>query len=210
MFLYNELKNFSFLSVHPLPSLFEKRKHQLVKFYREHHRLPTYNELVRLFDMKSKGSVHTYIKKFFDSGLIRKSDHGKLIPTDKLYGLRVLGTVAAGFPSPAEEELVDTMSLDDWLIRNPEASYLLTISGDSMIDAGIMQGDLVIVDRSRTPKTGDIVVAEVDREWTIKYFIKRNDRMWLRAANRNYPDIHPKEELKIGGVVTSVIRKYVA
>lgn len=190
------------------PTLFDKRKHDLVIFYRRHHRLPTYDECVHVFGVRSKGSLHRYIQKFVTDGLVRKSDTGKLIPTPKLYGLKILGTVQAGFPSPAEEELVDTMSLDDFLIHNPEASFLLTISGDSMIDAGIMMGDMVIVDRSRTPKSGDIVVAEVDHEWTIKYFIKRGPETFLRAANIHYPDIHPKDELHVAGVVTSVIRKY--
>lgn len=189
-------------------SLYEERKRKLIKFYRLHKRLPTYDELVDLFEVKSKGSIHKYIQKFIEDELIGKSDGGKLIPTTKLYGLRVLGSVQAGFPTPAEEELVDTMSLDEFLIHNPDASYLLQVSGDSMIDAGIMGGDLVIVDRGRSPKIGDIVVAEVDGDWTMKYLMKRGNTNFLRAANKKFPDIHPEDEMNIAGVVTSVIRKY--
>jgi len=187
---------------------YEKRKEQLIRFYRDHHSLPTYEEMTNLFDVHSKGSLYKYVDKFVEEGLMGKSDGGKLIPTPKLYGLRVLGSVQAGFPSAAEEELVDTMSLDDFLIQNPSASYLLRVSGDSMIEAGIMEGDMVIVDRSRTPVSGDIVVAQIGNEWTMKYFIRRGQTVFLRAANKKYPDIHPQEELTVGGIVTSVIRKY--
>ncbi len=209
-------RNFVFFVVRMLPSnalpmstdLFEQRKKKLVRYYQRYHQLPTYDELVGLFEVNSKGSLHKYIQKFVEEGYIGKSAGGKLIPTSKLYGLRVLGTVQAGFPSSTEEESNDTMSIDEFLINNPQATYMLKVSGDSMINAGIMEGDLVIVDRSKTPKSGDIVVAEVDGEWTMKYLIKRANALLLRAANTAYPDIHPRQEMKIGGVVTSVIRKY--
>ena len=190
------------------PTIYEQRKKKLMKYYKENHALPTYDELVDLFEVKSKGSIHKYVQKFIEDGLMGKNETGKLIPTSKLYGLRVLGSVQAGFPTASEEELADTMSLDTYLIDNPTASYILNVSGDSMIDAGIVEGDMVIVDRSKEAKSGDIIVANVDNDWTMKYLIKRGPKMFLRAANKKYPDIHPEEELKIGGVVTSVVRKY--
>ncbi len=188
--------------------LFEERKKELVKYYRKFHRLPSYDELATLFGVGSKGSLHKYVEKFVEDGLVGKTDGGRLIPTTKLYGLRVLGTVQAGFPSPAEEELADTLSLDQFLIKHPEASYMLTVSGDSMIDAGIMPGDMVIVERGKSPRPGDIVVAEVDHDWTMKYYLKRGDEVILRPANKKYQDIRPRQELNVAGVVTSVIRKY--
>lgn len=188
--------------------LYEQRKKKLIRYYQEHHQLPTYDELVNIFAVNSKGSLHKYIQKFIEDGYIGKSAGGKLVPTSKLYGLRVLGTVQAGFPTAAEEDMSDTMSIDEFLINNPQSTYMLKVNGDSMINAGIMEGDLVIVDRSKTPKSGDIVIAEVDGDWTMKYLIKRANSLLLRAANAAYPDIHPRQEMKIGGVVTSVIRKY--
>ncbi|PIR74579.1 MAG: LexA family transcriptional repressor [Candidatus Magasanikbacteria bacterium CG10_big_fil_rev_8_21_14_0_10_47_10] len=188
--------------------LYHRRRELLIAYYRRHKQLPTYDDLAELFGVRSKGSIYKYVDKFIHDDLIAKSDTGRLIPTTKLYGLRVLGSVQAGFPSPAEEELVDTMSMDAWLIENPDASYLLQVSGDSMINAGIVEGDMVIVDRSKDPTVGDIVIAQVDNEWTMKYFMKRGNGIFLRAANSKYPDIHPSDELTIGGVVTSVVRKY--
>ncbi len=121
---------------------------------------------------------------------------------------RILGLVEAGWPSPAEEELRDTLSLDEFLVQNPDASFLLKVSGDSMTGAGILPGDLVIVDRGQIAKNGDIVVAEVDGEWTMKFLKKSGDRVYLVPANPKYKPIQPKNELKITGVVTAVVRKY--
>jgi repressor LexA len=104
--------------------------------------------------------------------------------------------------------LVDTLSLDDYLIKNRDASFLLRVSGESMIEAGIQPGDLVILERGRDPRNGDVVVAEVDHQWTIKYYVKRGSQIFLKPANKLFPVIAPREELKIAGVVTAVIRKY--
>lgn len=124
------------------------------------------------------------------------------------HGLPVVGYISAGFPSPEEEALRDILSFDEYLITRPNSSFILEVSGDSMINAGIMQGDLVIVEKGRNPKTGDIVIAEVDGEWTMKYFRKEGGKIFLEAANPNYAPIHPKRMLRLGGIVTAVVRKY--
>ena len=77
-----------------------------------------------------------------------------------------------------------------------------------MIDAGIMEKDMVVVESSREPKNGDIVLAEVDGNWTMKYFRKKGDRVILEAANSKYPDIIAQSDLRIAGVITAVVRKY--
>ncbi|GAF87955.1 unnamed protein product, partial [marine sediment metagenome] len=113
-----------------------------------------------------------------------------------------------GFPSPAEEELIDTLSLDEFLIDKPEASFLLKVSGDSMIDAGIHEGDMVIIERGAEPRSGDIVLGCVDNEWTLKYFRRAKGTVELVPANPNYPVIRPEGELTLGGIVKAVIRRY--
>jgi SOS regulatory protein LexA len=190
-------------------ALYEKRRGALLTYYKTYHTLPSYEKVRELFGVKSKNSAYRYVEKFIEDGLVAKADDGRLIPTHKLYELRVLGSVQAGFPTPAEEELADTMSLDDFLVENPASTFLLRVSGDSMIDAGIMEGDMVLVDRSKKPNNNDIVIAQVGNEWTMKYLIKKSQNtLILRPANKAYKDIHPEEEVQIGGVVTSVIRKY--
>lgn len=133
----------------------------------------------------------------------------KLMPGGYFYSIMVLGTVEAGWPSPAEEELSDTMSLDEYLIRRKEATYMLKVSGDSMIDAGIMPGDMVLVERGVAEKDGHIVIAEVDGKWTMKYLRKRNGKVYLEAANKKYKPIYPTQALKIAAVVRAVIRRYI-
>ena len=163
---------------------------------------------MKLFEFRSKNAVARIVEKFLSKGLLSKDRRGRLIPARLSASIKVLGFIQAGFPSPAEEELIDTLSLDEFLIRKPEASYLLKVSGDSMIDAGIHPGDLVIVERGRTVKNGDIVVAQADGEWTLKYYYKKGPNVVLKAANRKYPLFSPREELVIGGVVTASLRKY--
>ena len=122
--------------------------------------------------------------------------------------LKVLGVIEAGFPTSASEELIDTMSLDEYLIENREATFLLKVKGDSMKDAGIILGDLVIVERGKQPKNGDIVIAEVDGEYTMKYFKKNGKDISLEPANKKYKTIRPKETLSVVAVVKAVVRKY--
>ena len=170
--------------------------------------MPNYTEIMDLLKFKSRNSVTKLVKRLEEQGVLETDSKGFLIPK-KLFGeIRVLGTVEAGFPSPAEEELNDTMSLDEWLIKNKEATYMLKVKGDSMIDAGIMEGDMVLLDRSKEAKSGDIVVAEIDGAWTMKYLKKNGKSVMLVPANKKYKPIIPKNELIVAAVVTAVIRKY--
>jgi repressor LexA len=181
---------------------------RLREFYRREGRAPGYAEMLRLFGYRSKNAVYGLIQKLMAEGYARKSG-GKLALTSKLTAsIRLLGAVQAGFPSPAEEELVDTVTLDEYLVRRPEATFMLTVHGDSMIEAGIHPGDIVLVEKGVNPKPHDIVVAQVDDEWTIKYFMKDNAGIRLDPANPKYRFIRPKRTLNIGGVVRAVIRKY--
>ncbi|HDZ62507.1 MAG TPA: repressor LexA [Nitrospirae bacterium] len=184
------------------------RIREISLFYRKTGRMPSFSEAGRILGLRSKNAVSKLIKKLEAMKILHRDQKGKLIPGSIAYPLKMLGTIKAGFPSPAEEELADTMSLDNFLINNRDATFLLKVSGDSMSGAGILEGDMVIVDKGQPPKTGDIVIAEVDGEWTMKYLKKRGENVTLIPANPDYKPIKPKNELKIAGVVTAVIRKY--
>ena len=186
----------------------QDRSARLREFYRRNKRLPSYAEMMKLFGWRSKNSAFRFVGKCCREGLLARDRFGKLIPLRIQPAAKVLGAVSAGFPSPAEEELIDTMSLDEYLIRRPEASFLLKVSGDSMAGAGLRPADLVIVERGRPVKNGDIVVAQVDGEWTMKYYWKNAQGVTLRAANPKYGPIHPRQELIIAGVVVASVRKY--
>jgi repressor LexA len=180
----------------------------VIQFYRDQRRMPSVRELTMLYGFHSKNAAARVVTKLLAAGLVAKDQTGKLLPTRHFAPLRVLGMVEAGFPSPAEEELSDTMNLDEFLIRNKEATYMLKISGDSMIEAGLLPGDLVLVERRSDAKDGDIVIAQIDQGWTVKYLRKRGRKTWLEAANKKYKPIYPAQELKIAAVVIAAIRKY--
>jgi repressor LexA len=186
----------------------KSRIREISSFYYQKGRMPSFSEIGEMLGLKSKNAVSKLINKLEQLKVIEKDGKGRLIPGSIKFPVRILGTVEAGFPSPAEEELADTLSLDELLIRNHEAAFLLKVSGDSMSEAGILPGDMVIVDKGKPPKSGDIVIAEVDGEWTMKYLRKRGNSVTLIPANSKYKPIKPKNELKIAGVVTAVVRKY--
>jgi len=171
-------------------------------------RMPTYAEMLKIFGLRSKNAVFKRVAALVEAGLLRKDAKGRIVPLAVQRPVRLLGFVQAGFPSPAEEETLDLMSLDEYLIRNPQATFLVKVAGDSMVDAGIHPGDLVLVQKNLVPRPGDIVIARVDNEWTLKFFEKRQGAVVLRAANRRYPPIIPRQELVIGGVVIANVRKY--
>jgi SOS regulatory protein LexA len=184
------------------------RARDISRFYYQKGRMPSFSEIGKIVGLRSKNAVSKLIGNLEKLKVLSRDDRGRLIPGSIAYPVKILGTVEAGFPSPAEEELVDTLSLDDLLIQNRDATFLLKVSGDSMSGAGILPGDMVIVDRGQTPKSGDIVIAEIDGEWTMKYLRKRGAGVALIPANPQYKAIRPKNELKIAGVVTAVVRKY--
>ena len=187
----------------------ETKVKALRDFVRRERRMPGYREMLRLFRYRSKNAVFGLLRRLAAEGYLAKNSAGKLTPAGRLTGqLRLLGLVQAGFPSPAEEELLDTLSLDDFLVRRPEATFLLKVTGDSMLDAGIHPGDMVLVERGATPKPGAIVVAQVDDEWTLKYYNKDRQGVRLDPANAKYSTIRPKRSLTLGGVVRAVVRKY--
>ena len=118
--------------------------------------------------------------------------------------------VRAGFPSPAEDFAVNRVDLTQELVTHPQATFLLRVGGDSMRDAGIFDGDTLVVDKAVKPRHGHIVVAVVDGEFTVKHLYQRAGRVKLRAANPTFPDITPKDgqTIQVWGVVTACIKKF--
>lgn len=182
---------------------------QLRSFHRQEGRAPSYAEMQELFGYATKSAVYKPVNKLIELNYLTRSESGRIGFTSKITGsVPLLGSVQAGFPSPAEEELLDTMSLDEFLIARPEASYLLTVTGDSMVEAGINPGDLVLVEKGGVPKSGDIVIAQIDGEWTMKYFVKDGKKVCLDPANSKYTRLYPERSLTIGGIVKAQLRKY--
>ncbi|HNZ32487.1 MAG TPA: transcriptional repressor LexA [Smithella sp.] len=181
---------------------------KITDFFLDNGRMPSYSEMAEIIGVRSKSVVHFWVAKLLDGGILQKDAKGFLSLTRNPRALKLAGEVCAGLPTSAEEEIRGIVSFDEYLVRNPETSFLLSVKGDSMIDAGIMEKDLVVVESKREPKNGDIVLAEVDGDWTMKYFHKKGEMVVLEAANSRYSTIIPRAELRIAGVITAVVRKY--
>ncbi len=181
---------------------------KLESFCSQNKRMPTYSEMMKLFSFKSKNAVFKVVKKLIEAGLVAKDHLGRLIPTKSFGEIPMLGFVTAGLPATVEEELADMVNLDDLLIEKKAATYILEVDGDSMIDAHIEKGDMVLVERTNQAKDGQIVIAEVDGEFTMKYFRQVGNKVWLEPANKNYKPIYPEHSLNINAVLKAVIRKY--
>ncbi len=189
-----------------------EHQNKIESFYSSNKRMPTYSEMMKLFGFKSKNAVFKVVEKLMEAGLVAKDHLGRLIPTgiftESLTSVPMLGFVTAGFPATVEEELADMVNLDDLLIKNKPLTYMLEVDGDSMIDAHIERGDMVLVEKTNQAKDMDIVIAEVDGEFTMKYFRKDGVKIWLEPANKNYSPIYPEHSLNVIAVLKAVIRKY--
>ena len=119
-------------------------------------------------------------------------------------------SVSAGFPSPADDYTEENIDLNEHLISNPFSTFFLRVKGDSMINAGIKDKDLIIVDKSLIAKPGNIIIAMIDGEFTIKRLSIKNDELYLKAENHNYPDFSFKNhiDVQIWGVVIYSIHSY--
>lgn len=182
-------------------------KEKLESFYRAEKRMPSYSEMAKLFGFKSKNAVFKLVEKLVEAGLVAKDHLGRLIPSDTFGEIQMAGLVKAGPPSDVDE-LQDTVDLDDFLIGKKELTYMLEVDGDSMIEAHIEEGDHVLVERANNARDKDIIIAQVDGEFTMKYFRESGNKKWLEPANKNYKPIYPEQSLNILGIVKAVIRKY--
>jgi len=119
-------------------------------------------------------------------------------------------SVSAGFPSPADDYTEENIDLNEHLISNPFSTFFLRVKGDSMINAGIKDKDLIIVDKSLIARPGNIIIAMIDGEFTIKRLSIKNNELYLKAENHNYPDFRFKNhiEVQIWGVVIYSIHSY--
>jgi SOS regulatory protein LexA len=187
-------------------------QNKIQSFYSQNKRMPTYTEMMKLFNFKSKNAVFKIVEKLMDAGLVAKDHLGRLMPTQSFGELStsvpLLGLVTAGLPADAEEQVLDTVNLDDLLIGKKELTYMLEVDGDSMIEAHIEPGDMVLVEKSNVARDMDIVIAEIDGEYTMKYYRKEGNKVYLQPANKNYKNIYPEHSLNVIAKLKAVIRKY--
>lgn len=188
--------------------MYNEYKNKLTSFYSREKRMPTYTEMMRIFGFKSKNAVARLVDKFIEAGIVAKDHLGRLVPDGSFDSIPLLGSVKAGFPADVAEESRETVNLENYLVTKKDNTYMLEVDGDSMIDAHIADGDMVLVEKSNTAKDGQIVIADVDGEFTMKYFRKNGDKVWLEPANKDFHNIYPTVYLNITAIVKAVIRKY--
>ena len=186
---------------------------KIKRFYHRERRMPTMRQIAELCGFNSTNAAKKLADKLVDHGVAERTASGRLIPKDINFSFPLMGYVQAGktigFPNPAEEETFDTIGLDELLPLGMNNVHIFKVSGESMINAGIHPGDVLLVELTDKYKPGQIVVALVDNELTVKYL--RRDRQgvyYLESANDEIPDIYPEEELEIQGIVRRTIKFY--
>jgi SOS regulatory protein LexA len=188
------------------------------EFQRKRGYSPSLSDLAVAFGVRSKNAIAKVVNALVRGGHLEKDPKGriKILEREEPHGMHILaaltlplfGPIAAGFAAPAEEQAEEMVALEDYLVRDRTNTFLLRVKGDSMIDAGIREHDLVIVERGKEPKINDIVVGVLDGEFTLKRLKRDKGKFYLQAENDRYPDLYALEQLNVAGVVRGVIRRY--
>lgn len=185
----------------------DKHLATLRAYYKGTGAFPSMPRLCEVLGLASTSSVFALVGRLSKAGFLKRVD-GRIVPTKLFFARPLLGSVRAGHPQPADQAEPEVLTLDDYLIDDPNRTSLHKVRGDSMRDAGILEGDLVVVEHNAPAAPGDIVVAVVDGEMTVKTLRRTSEgRFYLEAANPAYPEIHPKTSLEVLGVVVSVCRR---
>jgi len=166
----------------------------LQDYYARHRALPSYASIGSLLGLRSKSSVAALV--------------ARLAPTRRFFERPLADApVRAGLPNPIDDAPADALTIDDYLIANPSRTVLVRVKGDSMQEAGILDGDLAVVEKRNTARRGEIVIAIVDNQFTLKRLDMERGRFVLCPENKAYPVIRPEGTLEIFGVMVGLVRK---
>lgn len=195
-----------------LKTLTQKQKNVLKFIYdsiKIHNLPPTIREIAEHFGFSSTGTVRDYLKALTDKGFIRVSPNKSRaieVIRENLFNIPILGKVQAGLGTLAVEEIEGYLNLDS-LVFSEDDTFALRVTGDSMIDAGIMENDLVLVRKQNVAQSGETVVALVEEQATVKYLERLANGFVLQPANPEYHPIEIDDRVSIIGKVISVIRR---
>ena len=191
----------------------------ILEFRRTQGCSPSIPEIQKAFFIRSPNGVVGHLLALEAKGMIRRSKRGSrqidvvgsgAAPASSLYNLPVFGQVPAGPPESISAAAAEgCITVDDAALgfQPKQGSFALKVRGDSMKDAGILEGDVVVVQPTPSPRAGQIVVALIDGESTLKRLVRVKEKWFLKAENPVYPELHPRSDLVIQGVVRAVIRK---
>ena len=181
---------------------------RLQDYYTQHRALPSYASIGSLLGLRSKSSVAALVARLKLAGFVESTPDRRLAPTRRFFARPLAANpVRAGLPEAADDAEADALTIDDYLIERPSETVLIRVKGDSMIDAGILEGDLVVVEKRHDARKGEIVVAIVDNQFTLKRLDVDRGEFILRAENKGYAPIRPEGALEIFGVMVGLVRK---
>jgi repressor LexA len=182
---------------------------KLQDYYADWKNVPSYAKLCEVFGIASKSWVKAVLTRLSVAGFIERTPDGAWIPTRQFFARPLAeSAVQAGMPVAVTATEGDYFVIDEMLIDRPSQTTLIPVRGDSMIDAGIHDGDVAVVEKRNIANVGDIVVAIVDNEFTLKTLDRERGKYILRPANQAYPVIRPLGTLEIFGVLVGIVRKY--
>ncbi len=180
----------------------------LQDYYARHRALPSYASIGELLGLRSKSSVAALVARLKLAGFLDATPDRRLAPTKRFFERPLAeAPVQAGLPNTVDSQSVDALTIDDYLIPRPSQTVLVRVKGDSMSDAGILEGDLIVVEKTASAKRGDIVVAIVDSQFTLKRLDIDRGRFVLKPENKAYAVIRPEGTLEIFGVMVGLVRK---
>jgi SOS-response transcriptional repressor LexA len=180
----------------------------LQDYYARHRALPSYASIGGLLGLRSKSSVAALVARLKLAGFVESTPDRRLAPTRRFFERPLAeAPVHAGLPSPVDDAPADALTIDDYLIEHPSQTVLVRVKGDSMIDAGIFDGDLAVVEKRSAARRGEVVVAIVDNQFTLKRLDLERGHFILRPENKAYPVIRPEGAMEIFGVMVGLVRK---
>ena len=182
---------------------------KLQDYYADWKSIPSYASLCEVLGIASKSWVKAVLDRLCQAGFIERTPNGVWIPTRQFFARPLAeSSVQAGMPVSVTATQGEYFIIDEMLIDTPSLTTMITVKGDSMMDAAIHDGDIAVVEKRNFANIGDIVVAIVDNDFTLKTLDKEGGKYILRPANAAYPVIYPQGSLEIYGVLVGLIRKY--
>lgn len=185
------------------------------EFQRKRGYSPSLSDLAVAFGVRSKNAIAKVVNALVREKHLEKDPKGRIkileneeVESTPAFSLPLFGPIPAGFAAAAEEQAEELLTIEHYLVRDKNSTFLLRVKGESMINAGINDGDLVVVERGKEPKIHDIVVGVLDGAYTLKRLRKDKGKYYLQAENPEYPDLYAMDELQVAGVVRGVIRRY--
>jgi repressor LexA len=184
---------------------------RLQDYYAKEKIVPSTTQLSALWNVKARSWTHQIVQRLKEEGFLENAPGGRLRPAPRFFERTVGHRVRAGMPQQAFDVQPELLRIDDYLIEKPSQTILFPVKGDSMVDLGILEGDMVIIERAHSAPVGQVVLAIVDNEFTLKVLARDQEGYYLEARNEkrsgDYPPIRPQQNLEIYGFYVGLIRK---